>query len=77
MPPTTSALLPWIDKALKTAGHPKVERIVRAGRRRTPPTSWDRLAAEISEKAGGPVNSEMLRLNFAHLDEPKTAGEAS
>lgn len=71
MPPTTSALLPWIDRALKANGHPVCARIVRSGRHRQPPVSWDKLAVEISAKAGGDVNGEMLRLNFAHLD-PKT-----
>lgn len=74
MPPSTSALLPWIDQVLKANGHPPCERIVRTGRRRNPPTSWDRLAQDITQRAGNtaPVQGEFLRLNFAHLDpEPK------
>jgi hypothetical protein len=70
MPPTTSALLPWIDQALKANGHPPVERIVRSGRRRTPPISWDRLAADLTQRTGNvaAVQGEFLRLNFGHLD---------
>lgn len=77
MPPTTSALLPWIDQVLKAAGHPTVERIVRTGRRRTPPTSWDRLAADITLRAGNtaPVQGEFLRLNFGHLDPKPEAAQ--
>lgn len=69
MPPSTSALLPWIDKALEANGHPPVAAIVAAGRAQVPPVSWDRLAYEIGEKAGGPVNSETLRVNFTEVAE--------
>lgn len=78
MPSTTSALLPWINQVLTANGHPTVERIVRSGRRRQPPTSWDRLAADITHRAGNtaPVQGEFLRLNFGHLD-PQTDGGAA
>ncbi len=69
MPPSTSALLPWIDKALAANGHPSVAEIVAAGRSQVPPVSWDKLAGEIQEKAGGQVNSETLRLNFSGTAE--------
>lgn len=77
MPPTTSALIPWIDQALKANGHPPCARIVRSGRNRQPPVSWDKLAVEISAKAGGTVGGEMLRLNFGHLDPKPIVGGAA
>lgn len=62
-------ILPWVDLALKLQGHPPCERIVNKGRNRRPKAaSWELLAREISEKSGGNVTSEFLRLTFGRPD---------
>jgi hypothetical protein len=67
--PTSSHVLPWIDRALKAKRRPSCETIVADGRNRQPrPMSWAALAREISNMAGHDVSGETLRLHFGHLD---------
>ena len=69
-----SPTLPWIDKALAAAGQPSCLEIASAGRSATPRKSWEDLAHEISNKAGGRVSSEWVRKTFGYLDETVEVG---
>lgn len=70
-----SPTLPWIDKALAANGHPSCEEIVAAGRRAQPRKSWEVLAREITNKAGGEVSLTWVRKTFLHLDEAAEVAE--
>lgn len=64
-----SPTLPWIDRALEASGSPSCLEIVTAGRSADPRKSWEALAREISDKAGGSVSHEWVRKTFGHVDE--------
>lgn len=64
-----------LEKNLRENGHPKLDTIVK--RARSAGTGWAAVAADVGTRAGEPVSYETLRQWYAHLEEPKTAGEAS
>lgn len=74
--PSKPRLHTWIDRGLAAGGHPTLDRIVKAGRRQTPPVGWAILAADISNKSGETVSYETLRQWFGHLDpKPEAVAE--
>jgi len=71
MPATSSTEFPrlrvWIERGLKTNGHPPLDKIVSAGRAAA--LGWRAIAEDVSAKSGETVSHEAVRQWFSEVAE--------